>query len=378
MVALGDIARKFFSKAFTPTGESVLGIDIGSSAIKIVQARRERGSAVLETYGELALGPYAGVEIGRATSLETEKLAAALADVMKESNVTTRDCGVSIPFSSSLITLIDLPNLPPTQIEKMIPIEARKYIPVPISEVQLDWFVIPEEEAKYFISQDREKTPEGQETVHVLLVAIHNDVLQRYTDMLKKAGLTPSFYEIEIFSTIRSVIERSAVPVAILDIGAASSKLYVVEYGVVQASHLINRGSQDMTLSLASATSTSVSKAEEMKRQYGLVDTNSEEGKHVLASVQIVTNHIFAEAHRALLSYEKRYAKNVSRIVLTGGGSVLKGILVPAQKNFSIGVELGDPFSKMQTPAFLEDVLQQAGPDFAVAVGVALRKLQEH
>src|SRR3989344_3866484 len=87
-------------------GGSVLGIDIGSSSIKVVQLRRHRGAAVLETYGELSLGPYAGVEIGRATSLPAEKLAEALTDVLKEANVTAKSCALSIPLSASLISLI--------------------------------------------------------------------------------------------------------------------------------------------------------------------------------------------------------------------------------------------------------------------------------
>src|SRR3990167_8865804 len=134
---------------FLHKGSSVLGIDIGSSSIKVVQLRRHRGAAVLETYGELSLGPYAGVEIGRATSLPAKNLAEALTDVLKEANVTAKSCALSIPFSASLISLIEMPALSDDQLKKMIPIEARKYIPVPITEVTLDWFILPEESRKF-------------------------------------------------------------------------------------------------------------------------------------------------------------------------------------------------------------------------------------
>src|SRR3989338_2358779 len=80
---------------------SVLGIDIGASSAKIVQLRASRGTAVLETYGEIALGPYGNVAIGKAVKLAPEKIAESLSDLMREANVTAREGGISIPFSAS-------------------------------------------------------------------------------------------------------------------------------------------------------------------------------------------------------------------------------------------------------------------------------------
>src|SRR3989338_8244595 len=142
-----DLMGSIFGGIIGKKSESVLGIDIGSSSIKIVQLSRKNGHAVLDTYGELSLGPYAGKSIGEATSLPTEKIIEALGDLLKEKEVkiTTRLCGVAIPFSSSLITVIDMPNESLKQLSEMIPIEARKYIPVPISEVSLDWYIIPKD-----------------------------------------------------------------------------------------------------------------------------------------------------------------------------------------------------------------------------------------
>ena len=100
----------FFSKFFAQPEPRALGIDIGSSAIKIVQLKKKNGQAILETYGELALGPYAGLSVGQAVALSPDKLASALSDLMreKEVNVTTKACGLSIPFSSSLMAVIDM------------------------------------------------------------------------------------------------------------------------------------------------------------------------------------------------------------------------------------------------------------------------------
>jgi len=139
----------FFSKFFNQDDVSALGIDIGSSAIKIVQLKKKNGQAVLETYGELALGPYAGLGVGQAVVLASDKLAQALTDLMKEKegNITTKKCGISIPFASSLMSVIEMPDVSAKQLAVMVPLEARKYIPLPVSEVTIDWFVIPQAEA---------------------------------------------------------------------------------------------------------------------------------------------------------------------------------------------------------------------------------------
>src|SRR6266481_2198931 len=124
--------------------KSVIGLDIGSSSLKVVQLRRDGETAVLETYGELALGPYAGGEAGQATNLPADKIAETLKDLLRESSVTTTDSAISIPFSRSLLTLVELPyRESPEEQKTMIGLEARKYIPVPVSEVQLDWFIVP-------------------------------------------------------------------------------------------------------------------------------------------------------------------------------------------------------------------------------------------
>lgn len=376
------------SGLFKPKSTSALGIDIGNSAIKVVQIRREKGSAVLETYGEISLGPYAGIEAGRATNLPAEKLAEALVDVMREANVTIKECGVSIPFSASLISLIEMPQLDSAKLAKMIPIEARKYIPVPISEVQLDWFIIPKEEAQFFSREERgdeSKDAEGEAgkksnipKTSVLLVAIHNEALRKYAEVVKLVKLQPSFFEIEIFSSIRAVMDRGTAPFVVVDIGAANTKIYIVEYGIVRVSHILNRGSQDMTLALARSIGVSIEKAEEMKKTIGLLGTgDTENEKSVSRTVQLTLEFIFSDIKRTILSYQQRYNKSIEKIIFTGAGAGIEGLMGYAAEHFDIDVEKAHPFSKIEAPAFLEEVLTEAGPEFSVAVGLALRKLKE-
>ena len=125
---------------------SMLGIDIGSSAIKIIQLSEKEGKAVLENYGELALGPYAGLAVGQATSLSKEKTKEALSDIFREANIEGKHAALSIPMSSTLLSLVELPRVDKKQLNSMMPIEARKYIPVPVSEVVLDWWTLPKKD----------------------------------------------------------------------------------------------------------------------------------------------------------------------------------------------------------------------------------------
>ena len=361
----------FFSSLFKKES-SVLGVDIGSSAIKVVQIKKKRGKAVLETYGELALGPYGGVEIGRAVSLPAEKLVEAIRDILREAKTTTVSCGSALPLSSSLITFLTIPPVPEKQMAEVVSIEARKYIPVPLSEVFLDFSVIPTEESYTEGSEAEKAEKRGTE---VLVVAIHNEYLSEYQSVMAGSGLVPSFYEIEIFSSIRAVIDQGLSAAMIIDLGARSTKLYVVERGLLRASHIINKGGQDVTLALSKALSISVADAESLKRARGL--KGGPEYKELTEIITVNLDYVFYEANTALLNYQKKYGKNVASIVMTGGGALLKGLIDLAKIGFQTQVTCADPFGKLETPAFLAEEFASAGPEFAVAIGAALRSLSE-
>ena len=361
-------------------GGSVIGVDIGSSSVKIVQLRSSRGMAVLETYGEISLAPYAKLAIGKSVKLPAEKIAEAIIDLMREANVTSNEGGLAIPFSSSLVSVLDLPKVTDDALKRMVPIEARKYIPIPVSEVTLDWFIIPEEKgtdsAFDKISPQTDAQTKGRE---VLLVAIHNELLRQYKTITTNTGVAARFYEIEIFSVIRSVLGHGLTPVLIVDLGASSTKVYVVERGIVRLTHVISVGGQHMTENLERAMGWEFEKAERIKREHGLVAStvfSMDENDKIKTALLSTLSRVFADVNRVLLSYGQRYNKNVTKVVLVGGGAALAGIADVARKSLNTEVELANPFIRTEAPAFLESVLARIGPEFAVAVGVALRKLK--
>jgi type IV pilus assembly protein PilM len=351
---------------------SVLGVDIGSSAVKVVQIKKKRGKAVLETYGELALGPYGGIEIGRAVSLPADKLVEAIRDLLREAKTTTVNCGAALPLSSSLITFVTVPPVPDKQLADVIALEARKYIPVPLNEVFLDFSIIPTEES---YTEDAPAGKAEKRAQEVLVVAIHNEYLSEYQSIMAGSGLQPGFYEIEIFSSIRAVVEQGLSTVMIIDMGARSTKLYIVERGLLRASHIINKGGQDITLAMSKALSISVADAESLKRTRGL--KGGPEYKEPTEIITVNLDYVFYEANTTLLNYQKKYGKNVANIILTGGGALLKGLVDLAKIGFQTQVVCADPFGKLETPAFLAEEFAAAGPEFAVAIGAALRRLSE-
>ncbi len=358
----------FLKPAQSSSSQSVVGIDVGSSSIKVIQLKKKGGKAVLETYGEIALGPYASTPVGSLTNLKPEEIVEAIKQIFKESQITTNNAAIAIPSSASLIFILEIPGvLGEKELKDVVPIEARRYIPVPISEVSLDWWMIPKREEE---SEDQKK----ENVTEVLVVAIHNETVVRYQEIVEKSGLGGAFYEIEIFSNIRSVLGHDLSSVLLMDIGASKTKLAIVDNGVVKKFHVISRGSYDISSNLSKSLGLPFGKAEEVKKEYGLegVGTN----KNISDTAKLIIDYIFSETKDIILDYEKRNNKTVSKMILSGGGAMLKGLLPAAKASFNLDVIISDPFSHAETPEFLKDALKTSGPPFSVAVGLALRKLQ--
>ena len=354
-----------FDSLFGKTSSNkFVGVDIGSSSIKVVQLSRKKGVASLDTFGEISLGPYVGKEIGQAVRVDTPKTAEALKDLLRESQVDGTICGLSIPLKSSLVFNMKMPDMAESKLDEMVRLEARRYIPVSISEVSLDWSVIPSDEDEY---DTREK-----KFVNVMVVAIHKDTLSKYKEVADLSGLELQFLEIETFSTIRSVLKHDNNSSAVLDIGSAVTKVYIVEYGIVQKSHIIPVGSQKMIKTLETQRKLATVGADLNTEQSGALQNHIEK----LKTTPVDLDRIMNETNKVILEYQKKHRKNIEEIILTGGGSVLKGVMPYVERALESEVLIADPFNKVDTPAFLENTLRDAGPEFAVAIGLALRGLK--
>ena len=365
----------FIKNLFKTSGNNVVGIDIGSSAIKVVEIKKKGGRAILETYGSIALGPYIGLDVGRVVNLPAPKIVEAIKEVLKQSGVTAISAALSIPVQSSLIFNMELPvQIKENEMTSVIQTEARKYIPVPITEVSLDHFILPRKESSFEELNNPDLPPVSMEKTKVLVVATQNDAVSRYRSIVSGCELTASFFEIEIFSSIRANFEHELSLVLLMDFGASRTELSLVEFGMVKSYHTIDRGGADITDSISKSLTIPFSEAEKMKKEFGLFGNPEEKSLAGIITVHI--DYIFSKTNNVLLEHQKKYNQTVSKVILSGGGSLLKGLKEMIINNLQVETEIGRPFSKVGAPKFLEKVLLATGPEFAVALGLALRELQ--
>lgn len=350
----------FFGGNKTPT--HALGIDIGPSAIKVVQLRLENEKILLETYGEIALGPYAGLEPGQAVALGDEKILQALEDLFKVAKVTTKNAALAVDSPSAFVSMIELPALSDNDMANVIPLEARKYLPVPVAEVQLDFWRIPG------IEQTDEKK------VQVVLAAVKNSSLEKLGRVATKLGVEKPLFEIEGFSFVRSSLHGSRGMYVLCDIGAQYTTMILVQDGTILDLHIISYGSQTSTLQLASALSVPIATAEESKRTFGYKgDPVNPFLKEVM---QLSSYPLFGEVARLLLVHERKYNKAIEGIIIGGGGARAPGIIDAMKEIITTPVTIASPFDQVEVPAFLKEMITSIGPTYAIACGLALKKLR--
>lgn len=351
---------QFFKKE--DVGQAI-GLDIGSSSIKIVQLRREKEKVILDTYGEIALGPYAGLVAGQAVHLGEEKLVEAIKDLMREAKITARDAVVAIDSSAAFVSLVKVPKVDDAELRSMMPFEARKYIPIPLTEVQMDWWHIP----------TTINIGATERMINVVLAAVKNETLTMYDRVVKRLELANVEYEIQGYSVMRSVSPRSGGMLLYADIGAQYTTLSLVHNSTVLDMHVISRGSQDSTIQLSKALSVPIDTAEETKRMFGYLGDKS--NPYVKDVMQLSSYPLFGEVARLSLMYERKYNQSIEGIILAGGGARLPGVLDAYAETVHIPGRVATPFEQVDVPPFLHEMIERIGPSYAVAVGCALKKL---
>lgn len=350
-----------FFKTLAPTPseqkkDRVVGIDIGSSSIKVVELQSREGVVTLTTYGELQLGPYGDKEIGEIFPLTAELEKQALVDILRESATKATSGVFAIPLSVSFVTVVSLVADEEEDLDPRIRVEARKYIPVPLAEVALDWAEIEKNE------EDTAR--------NILLAAIQNKPLQRFNTLLSGIGMAGAPTEIECFSTIRGAGVATKDAAAVIDFGATSAKLYITRKGLLQRMYRIPIGSSDVTRQLTSQLSKSFADAELLKKT---VSSGDEE----FASIQkVYINHFsraLTEFAHVLQEYTEDSGFTLDSIVLTGSGALFPDFTKQVAEVLGQSVVISNPFDMVAYPAFMEDTLKEIGPTFTTALGSALR-----
>lgn len=342
---------------------SFVGIDVGSDSVKVVQLRRERERAVLETYGELKVARYfqrEGSAAGGGLLAHTDQhIVDLLTDVLRESNVTTQRAVFGIPPTASFITTVGFPLLSADELRQAVPYEAKRFIPIASAEVTLDWHVL--------------ETDESAKRTMVLIAAVPNEVVAKYRRVAELMKVELEGVEIESFSLARSLLGPHRGVTAIIQLGAVVTTLVVVDRRQVRLNNNFGRGSQEITAALAHSLGVVPERAETIKREVGL--SVKPEDREVAGIISPIIDSILADVERALASYNRTAARKVENIILAGGGAGLSGLEGRVAERFGLETAVGNPFNRTVFPAFLAPVLKGIAPGFAVAVGLALRPI---
>ncbi len=375
MASFLDSFKRLFNAAHK---KHSIGIDIGTSSIKIVHLEKVDELAVLKNYAEISLGPRTGLAQGQAVALSPEKTADALRDALREMGVTPEHTLLTIPVGASLLSFANLPQVGKKEFESMVQNEARKYIPVPMSEVSVDWWSLPQEKHALPSLKKKEDTSAPLSTIEVVIAAIHNDVLAKYDAIRRGAGipLNTSHIEIETFSTLRAAVGRDLRTTLVVDMGASTTKFYIIDGGALKSSHVSSVGGQDITTGLSSSINVPFAEAETIKCTTGMI--GEDRGRDVRAVAELFVINLFTEAVRFAEAFGQKHGKRIERIILTGGTSRLAGLSKLVEAKFpGVPVDIAYPFARVDTPAFLDGTLSSLNPVFTPAIGVALKGLEE-
>lgn len=363
-----------------------LGVDVGTSAIKIVELAKEDERLRVTNYGLIArVEPDDPQAVSRKFSqLSPPDLAGLIRKVLEAMGAKPVFTAMSIPVFSSFSTLIQLPLMSEAEVAQAVQFEARKAIPVPLAEVVMEWTVLQRERDP--------KLPKGQPawlkflgvgasaaapaaagaTLGVMLAAVPRDVLAKYVAVASAAGLPLSLVEVETFSLARALAAQAPEPSLLVDIGARSTNFSIIEEGFVSLTHNVETAGHDLTRATARGLNIQLSRAEERKQTQGLTGGA---GENQIAQLMVSYLDLLAsEAERVLAIHERGGAK-VARVILAGGSVRLPGLADYFKTKLNRPIEIADPFQKLLGPAELKQQFNELGPSFAVAVGLAEKVL---
>lgn len=360
---------KFVSDFFSDIGNffkgrAVLGVDIGTTSIKIAELNQKEERLNLVNYGILEAKEYLNYpnRIIQSSSLKIseENATEILKTLLKETGVKSKIAIGSIPSFAAFTTILEMPVLSPDETQKAVLFQAPQYIPLPISEVAVDWLKIGEYE-----------TNGHQRYQRIFLIGIPQETIQKYKNIFRNAGLKLIALEIDGLAIIRSFSGGDNETILFIDLGTETSNLFLASGSNLFYASQTDYGGIYLTQAIARSLGVSVTRAEELKRRRGLLTEGAESELSTLA--QPFLDVIIQEVNHAKDTYERRYEKKVARAVLLGGGANLLGIHEYFGKQMNVPVTHPDIFREVSYDLKLEPIVRQLNNELPVAVGLAKR-----
>lgn len=343
-----------------------IGVDIGTSAIKIVELKSDSGKPVLSNYAWMSFDGYFRKDDSSSTTYE-KVLPQYIKRIINEAGIKSKYAHIAIPAFGGLIMLIEFPQMDKGDVEQAIRFEAHKYIPASLDEVVLSWDVL--NSGKNTVPNDAELE---KEKLQVLLVAASKNRVGKYEKIVSEAGLKLESIEIESFSMARSLVGDDPGNFIIADIGSRVCNILLIEKGVIMINRNIDAGGKDITHTIAKSMAIGEERAEKLKMG----------GKNFFANDSYINFHtleiIRDEIARTANAYSQDGSKlKIDSLILSGGTASLMGLTEYFTQSLKIKTIVGNPFGRIICDKKIEPALKKIGTQFSVAVGLALKGIEQ-
>lgn len=363
--ALKGLGEKFLGP------RDIVAVDVGGYSVKVVLLKQEGASLTLKAWGHLPIGAKAEA------SPDERKIAIvnSLRGFLVEKGVSVRDAATSLSGNSVIVRYVKFPRLTKTELQATLATEAEPFIPFDINEVQLGFHILSE------------IMEEGQKKMETVLVAAKKELVSARIEILQGAGFTPAIIDVDSFA-LENVHEKTRDPkegpaaTLYLNIGHTVTNLSIVENGVTRVVRDVFISGQTMSKAVAKAFQCEGPKADELKKQYGVIVDPAEKEKAladgsrealgVSQAIGQVARDLVGEVHRSVDFYLSQGPdRAIGRIVLAGGTARTKNLEKHLASELKVPVSVLDPFSFISGGQAVPEELR---PAFGVAVGLALRR----
>jgi type IV pilus assembly protein PilM len=344
--------------------KAIVGLDIGSSTIKAVELKRSRSGIEL---AHLGIEPLASDVVVDSMIMDSPSVASAITKIFAENNIKSKQVATSVSGHSVIVKRITLPTMSDQELSDSIQTEAAQHIPFDISDVNIDYQIL---------SDDL-----GGPQMDVLLVAVKKDKILNYTNVLNMAGKSPAIVDIDVFA-LQNCYQHNYEPapgstVALLNLGASVMNINIIKGAKPLFTRDVSVGGNQYTDSLQKELDLSFDDAEALKLG-NKVGTVSEDAK--LPILQQVTEIIVLEIQKTFDFFRATAAgEHIERIYLAGGSSQVPGLIEALRQEFSLPVEVLNPFNRIGYPesGMAASLIEQNAGQLAVAVGLALRSFED-
>lgn len=341
----------------------LVGLDIGSSAIKLVQLKHSKGRFSLQKFGVKPLDPEVIVD---GAVMDEERVVSSIRELVEETGVKNKQVAISISGHAVIVKKISLPPMPDDELPDQVKLAAEQYIPFDINEVNIDFHVLPPD-----------SPGEAQEDMAIILVAAKKDKINELTELVKAAGLVPMVMDVDAFAienmhAVSYPMGQDEVT-ALVNIGASVMNVNIVRRGASLFTRDIPLGGNRYTEAIQREMGVSYEEAEEIKRGGGGRESLAAPLSHVMDGVNA---EVAAELARTVDYFRaSATAIELDRVLLCGGVAKTKGLVQHLLDRMQVPVEVADPFGEIDVTRCEIDpeVLAEYGPSAAVGVGLALR-----